>query len=100
VPRRREELAMFLAVLAVHRVPPPRQQCLERGVGEGEAASTASSSLTREHREEGEHPHLDEHDGASSSVLAAVQLEIQRAVDPSDPDQGEHDGETRRLPAP
>ena len=84
---------MVVPILAVHRVPQPRQQRLERGVGEREATSAAAGRLGSEHRQQDEDAHLHEHDGACPSVLAAVQLEVEGAVDPTDPDQGEHDGE-------
>ena len=92
-PRRGQELGVVVAILSVHPVPQPRQQRLERGVGEREATSTVTGGLRGEHRQQDEDAHLHEHDGARPSVLAAVQLEVEGAVDPTDPDQGEHDGE-------
>ena len=84
---------MVVTILSTDRVPQPRQQGLERGVGERKATATLTGGLRGVHGEDDEHAHLYEHDGPRPSVLAAVQLEVEGAVDPAEPDQGEHDGE-------
>ena len=57
---------MVVPILSVHPVPQPRQQRLERGVGEREAATTATGGLRCESRQQDEDAHLHEHDGALS----------------------------------
>jgi hypothetical protein len=80
-------------ILAPHRVPQPRGQGEERGIHDGKATAAASRGVAREHRQQHEDPHLHEHDQASASVLAAMELEVQRSVDPGDPDQRKDDSE-------
>jgi hypothetical protein len=80
-------------VLTPDHVPLPRQDGQERGVHEGECASAAIRSVGGEHRQQDQNAHLDEDDVAGAPILAAMQVEIERSVDPGDPDQGEDDGE-------
>src|SRR6202040_827761 len=47
----------------------------------------------REHRQQREDAHLHKDNVPRPTVLAPVELNVQRAVDPREPDQAEDDGE-------
>ena len=84
---------MVVAILTPDRVPQPCHHREERRVHERELASGAIGGIGRKHRQEGQHAHLDEDDGAGPPVLSSMELQVERPVDPSDPDQAEDDGE-------
>jgi hypothetical protein len=89
---------VVLAVLAPDAGPEPCLDDLVGRVHHGEAPAAAIRGLGGEHRQQHEDPHLDKEGGASPPVLAAVQFQVQRPVDPRDPDQGEDDGELGQPP--
>jgi hypothetical protein len=66
---------------------------MECGIAERKATSALTGGLRGEDRQDHEHAHLNEHHGSRPSVPSAVQLEVQGAVGPTDPDQDEDDGE-------
>ena len=70
-----------------------RDDCEVDGVDEREGASALAAGLGREDRQEDQDPHLGEGDEAGPAVVAAVDLDVERPVDPGDPDQREDDGE-------
>ena len=61
----------------------------EHGVGQGERGAVDAACVSREDRQDGEDGHLGEDVRAAPAVLTAVQLVVERAVDPGDPDQPE-----------
>src|SRR6266508_1650318 len=92
-PRERLVLGVVPAVLPPDGVPEPGLDDLVGRVHHGEAPAAAVGGVGGEHRQQHEDAHLDEDDAAGPSVLAAVELQVQRSVDPRDPDQGEDNGE-------
>ena len=92
--RRGQELGVLVAVLAAHGVPQPRPRNARKvAYTRAKRTPAAVGGVGREHGQQDQHAHLDEDDVACPPVLAAVQLEVHRPVDPGDPDQGEDDGE-------
>jgi hypothetical protein len=92
-PRDGHEFGAAVAVLAPDRTPEPCLHDLERGVHEGEGLAAGIRGAGGEHRQQGEDAHLDEDEAAGPPVLTAMELQVQRSVDPGDPDQGEDDDE-------
>ena len=88
-----EEFWVAFTILTPDAVPQPRQHGEERCVREGERTAAAIGCIGREHRQQNENPHLDEDDVAGSSVLTAVEIEVDGSVHPSNPDQRKDDGE-------
>jgi hypothetical protein len=86
------------AVLAPDAVPEPGLDDLVDRVHDGKAPAAAVRGIGGEHRQQDQDAHLQEDEAARASVLAAMQLQVQRAVDPGDPDQGEDDGELGHPP--
>src|SRR5262249_20772244 len=80
-------------VLAAHRVPEPSHHDEERGVGDREGGATSIAGVACEHGKDRDDAHLHEHVCTGPAVRATVQLEVEGAVGPCDPGQGEDDRE-------
>jgi hypothetical protein len=85
-------------ILTLDRVPEPRHHDQERGVGERKRRTVPARGVAGEHGEQSQDAHLQEDEGAGPSILATMQLVVERPIRPGDPDQGEDDGE-RYSPA-
>ena len=83
----------FVRVLAPDLVPLPGHEGQERRVHQRERGTGLRRGIGREHGQPRQDGHLDEHHTPGPAVIAAVELDIERAVDPGDPDHGEDDGE-------
>ena len=88
----RQELGA-ISVLVADGVPEPRHEEEECGVDKPNGCAVAVRGSGREHCQQREDAHLDKDDVSRPTVLAAVELDVQRAVDPGEPDQAEDDGE-------
>jgi hypothetical protein len=86
------------AVLSPDAVPEPGHDPEERGVDEGEAGAAVASGVTREHRQQHQDPHLEEHGAPCPAALTAMELEVERPVDPRSPNHAEDDGELGGVP--
>ena len=92
VTHRRRSVAP-IGVDAMHLPPLPRQQREQDAVDDGETLSVVARCSTGEHGQQREQTHLREDVVPATPVLAAVQLVPERAVEPRQPDQPEHDRE-------
>jgi hypothetical protein len=61
----------------------------EYGVDEAERHRVLRRRARGEHRKQCEDAHLNEHDVPRPTILASMQFDVQRAVDPGEPDQPE-----------
>ena len=81
------------------RQPEPAGHREEHRVRDRERAAVVRRRAGGEDREKREDRHLDEHEQPRPAVLPAVQLDVQRAVGPGDPDHAEDDRELEDAPA-
>ena len=86
-------------VLAPDREPEPAHDREQGRVHDRERAAALARCPGRERGEEDEDPHLQEHECPGAAVLAAVDLDVQRPVDPGEPDQAEDHREFRGGPS-
>ena len=96
-PRDREQFRTLGSVLVPDGIPEQGQSAEERRVHERERGPGPVGRVRGEDRQQREDSHLAEDDRARPAVFAAVQLDVQRAVRPADPDQAEHDRELERA---
>ena len=73
----------------------PGHEREEDRVDDREGGTVVSASVGGEHREHHKDAHLDEDEGAGPSVVPPMQFDVQRAIDPGDPDDREDDRELR-----
>ena len=89
--------AVLRRVLATDRLPQPGHDGQECGVDERELRAVAAGRTCGEDRQQRKDADLDEDIGSRAAVVAAVQLQVQRAVDPGEPDHREHEGESGQV---
>ena len=75
----------------------PRHEREEGAVDERELGTGGVGRVLREDREQREDAHLQEHEQSGPAVLAPVQLDVQGAVDPGNPQHREDHRELREA---
>ena len=91
--RRGHSILVTPTILQPHGVPQQRQDREESRVDQGEAPAAVTRGVGSEHRQEHQHAHLHEDEAARPAVLATVELDVERSIHPSRPDEREDDGE-------
>jgi hypothetical protein len=88
-----KEFGPLDAIELANRVPGPTHHSQERRVDQGELRPGRAGGLAGEDGEQREKPHLEEHQQPRPAILAPVQLDVQRAVEPGKPEHREHNDE-------
>jgi hypothetical protein len=91
------EYAELLVILSLHRVPEPREHAQVCSEDHSKCRAVLACRTGCEHPEQCQQPHLDEHERSCPPIATAVEIVVQRSVQPGDPDQTEHDRELDRA---